>query len=585
MRYIEVFEKMVTEYPQKNIIHAYGNKISYYDLNCKSNYMAVQLKNLLSESENKVAIFSDASIEHFIAMLACIKCGIEFINIDVNAPSNYIKSVCRQLNISIYLFTGKYREMVKNEINAYSIESLSQSTLDKYDFVNKSRLGYYIATSGTTGIPKLVRKSELSLMNSYSQMRQEVPIMFNARIQQTATLSFAFGLDQSLIMLLASTEIFINDREKYFDINILFAYAESNFVDTLFLPTPIIKLLSRQPFLLEGVPECIKNIVVGGESLLISADLIFALRNHDIDLYNNYGTTETGTICFNKVHFSIFHVEKYNRVPIGHPLKTIDFLVLQEQGASMVQTNKGMLFVGTHNIGNTYLSESEYEGKLIKFKGNEYYPTGDIVENIKGTLYIVGRKDNCVNIRGYKVELENVEKIISKVIEGKECCVISVENSLKEKMLVCFYEIGKVDNEQLKVKLAQELPDYMIPMVFIPTNNFAYTKSGKIDRNKMTRIYDRQKALEDKGFNNSLILRLRHPIEKMIGVKLDEKHNDVLFKDLGLDSMSFVDYICVVEHNENVVIEDSALGSEQINTISKLAKYIESRKDSDGNTL
>lgn len=581
MKYLDFFEKLVEQYPNKIVIEAYGEKITYFDLDLKSSKIAYFLQERKIKEKNLiVGIFSNGKVENFITILACIKVGVPFINIDIKAPNEYIDALCKKLKVKLCLYSSEFEHLVLNKnIENKNIIELLKKIKENIFFKKEDKLEYYVATSGTTGTPKLVKKTEEALMNSFNQLNLSTPMIFNSIVQQYATLSFAFGLDQTLIMLIGKSKICINPNNNFIDFNSMCLDIEKNKAEVVFWAASIIKLLSRQSELFEKIPKCVKYIVAGGEPLIISADFIFELRNRGIMLLNNYGSTETGTIFFSPSEIQLQEIEQYNKVSIGEPLNGVLPVLLDEK---MNEVEKGELYIGMDNFFNSYLDIDINEKIYIleKYPNKIFYKIGDILEKLNNKYYVIGRRDNCVNIRGYKIELENIENKIMELIKGNECCVISIENNYKENNLICYYNY-EIEESKLKNELTKILPHYMIPISFIKVNEIIHSKNGKVNRVEMKKKYE--KYLQEIGNNSynekELRIRLKKLVEKMLNIQLSENCYFLKFQELGLDSLGITDYICMVEKQENIKIEDEALINQRFNSIDTLVQYIRGKEN------
>lgn len=577
MNYLELFKKNLVSIPNKVAVRSYNQEITYSDLDKHSDGLCFKMQKLCKAKKPVVAILGDGSVNHFKAIMACIKLGYCFINIDINWPKEYIKRLYEELNINLLLYQSKYNNKIYENVKSICLDNINY--IGKYEIdCSKSKLLYIIPTSGTTGIYKLVMKKENALIRSFYQMKKVVPIMFDGVAQQNASLSFAFGLDQTLIMLVAGKTICVNKKYKYVDIKYIYKDIDSNKADTVLWPAAILKLLSKQPNLCEGMPECIKSIVVGGEPLVISADLIFELRNRDITLYNNYGCTEIGTLFFSAVDINLLNIEKYNRIPVGsNVLPGFEMSILD---TDMKKVNKGELYVSDDKFFNHYVNTMDNKEKFINFIETDnkvLFRTEDIIEYIGGNYYIVGRTNNCINIRGYRVSIEHVERVISKVISGEDCCIIVITNQYLENNMVCFYSNINFSEIELRKVLKGILPDYMVPSKLIKINKIVYSPNGKIDRNKMKKLYESMSITSD-SCQEDLRLRIRNKIAQMTGKKMCAEDDKISFYELGLDSLGFTDFICRVEYDEDIAIKEEMILSGKINTIDSLVEYIKREK-------
>lgn len=576
--YIHIFNRIVEKHPDKIAIKSYNKDITYTELKKVSLKIVQNLNNLQKNKGEIIALESDGTIFHFAAMIACIEAGITFINLDLRAPKNYIDSIIKDLGIEILIISEKssylnniYKENFKNIICENILEEESSDSIEK-KIINETL--FIVPTSGSTGTPKYVKKKMNSLIKSYEQFQERVDFLFEKTIEQCAPLNFAFGLELSLIFLATGNTICINEKKDYTDLKYLYKNIEKNNVEIAFWPAPIIKLLSRQPKLIENIPKSLKYIIVGGEPIVVSANLVFEFNKRDIKLLNNYGSTETGTIFFGCMDISLLDVEEFNQVSVGSPLNGFEVLILDE---NLKECRKGYLYIKSDEFLNEY-HELEEEQKNKFFKSENYLNSvlcnmGDICEYRNGKYYIIGRNNNCINIKGYRVEIENIEFFITKILKGGECCVVPFENNFNETSIVCFYGSEKLKPFELKVELEKEIPEYMIPKLFIKLDKLHYLKNGKIDREKMKKLYYEKYFTVEKS-SEKLEENILNILERVLGFNIKTEDKLLPFKLLGLDSLGFTDFISLIEEIEKINIEDNMLTIFYEENISKITDYI-----------
>ena len=222
----------MTKTANRRAISAFGHEINYDELDAKSTILADYLLSVSQLSKSAIiGIYDNGSVNHFFAMLACLKAGKIFVNLDVQAPKSYNTKIISDLNIDVLLTT--FSQSVDNFFNCrvVYVENIlknhrvtTQSTFPKL----VSDVAYIVATSGTIGKPKMVAKTRSALDFSYTQIKQAIPFLFNGAIQQTAPLHYAFGLDQSLIFLCSGTTICIDAKRDYVDLKYIYSCIEKN---------------------------------------------------------------------------------------------------------------------------------------------------------------------------------------------------------------------------------------------------------------------------------------------------------------------------------------------------------------------
>ena len=570
------FELQAKNNPQKVALIAFNESITFGDLAAKSTRLADFLKN--SEVNEVIGIYDAGSVKHFISMLACLKAKQPFINLDMYAPELYNEKIISRINVRTVIVNSSANGQDFSNYHKINVEQLLQNN-DQPVIVksrnSKAAAAYFVATSGTTGEPKIVAKSLKSLDLSLRQMRQAVPFLISGPIQMSVPLNYAFGLDQALIFLCAGVTVCVDSREDFFNLQQQYNYIERHEAQTVFWGSPVLKLLSKQPHLFNNMPSCLKYIVVGGEPLIVSAAFLFELRNREISLLNNYGCTETGTLFFSNVKIPLTQIQEYNRIPIGEPLPGFDVALFGEE------PSKGQLVVYAEKFFNSYNADSFLTNTKFNFvpntSGKVCFYTGDIAEKIGEKYYIVGRQDNCVNVRGYRVELEAVEQYISQLLNGDECCVVPQKNEYDEIYLACFYREGDADSTQLLESLKKLLPRYMIPTKFFAQKQLPKLPNGKINRKALENFLPEYHRTENQTVN-FLEQRIKKLLEDTLRNTIPENFKECAFEELGLDSLSLVDFICKVEFAEKVTIDDAIAADKSFKTFGDLIEIVRKKK-------
>ena len=574
---IDIFYNQVRNTPNKIAVRGRDTAISYYELNRYSNRLSNFIKSL--NIQNKViGIWTEEPITQFIAMIACLKMGIPFININRKAPLTYNMEVLQQLEVDTLLVDHCYNFGNSCDFITINVDQILKSNVSDSEVQADNMpldIAYIVSTSGTTDKPKLVLKKLISLERLCGQIRDTLPFLVGNTIYMTAPLSFAFGLDQSLAFLCLGTTICVHCEEKLFDFKLQYKYFQQNHVKTVFWAAPVVKLLSRQPHLFDGIPDSLDYIVTGGEPIFVSAAFLFELKNRNIKLVNNYGCTEIGTMFFSCWNFDILSITNLNPVPIGVPLPGFEAEILLDDS----EKNTGQLVI----IANDFYNE--YKNDLIsirnKFKtdlyGRSCFYTGDIAKKVGQDYYIVGRDDNCVNIHGFRVEIEAVEMCVSEVLNGNECVVVPYKSEYDEIQLFCFYVGSRYNDQTIIDEMKKLIPYYMIPTKFFNVLDIPKLSNGKINRKNMGQfIVDYIESRQDKG-NESTEKRILTLISNMTKQNLAVNITECTFSDIGFDSLSIVDFLCAVEQQEGILFDYNSVYAKS-NTIGEFIDVVRAMK-------
>ncbi|HEU5132811.1 MAG TPA: non-ribosomal peptide synthetase, partial [Pyrinomonadaceae bacterium] len=240
-------------------------------------------------------------------------------------------------------------------------------------------------------------------------------------------------------------------------------------------------------------------LVIGGENLL--AETVKWWREHSPQtrLFNEYGPTETVVGCC--VHEVQPETETIGSIPIGKPIDNTRLYILDETGQVVPLGVAGELYIGGAGVGRGYLHRPDLTAERFVpdaysgLKGARLYRTGDLARyRADGVIEYLGRIDEQVKVRGYRVEPGEIEAVLSAHENVSEAVVVAREES-GEKRLVA-YVVGKAETAELKHYLQERLPEYMIPSAWITLDQLPLARNGKVDRKALPAPDARRPELE-----------------------------------------------------------------------------------------
>lgn len=279
------------------------------------------------------------------------------------------------------------------------------------------------------------------------------------------------------------------------------------------------------------------DIGIGGESF--SPSFIKDLqRLTSANIYNMYGPTETTVGCCCK------KIEKNTKlITIGKPLANTKFYVLDKNLKLCPIGIKGELYISGDSVSKGYYQKPELTSE--NFIQDIFYPklimykTGDIVSwTNQGELIFYGRSDSQIKIRGYRIELGEIERVLSEHQFIKNCVVINYTENDRDFLCAYYTSDFTIQNYELKLFLANKLPNYMIPSYFIQIPYLPLTVNGKIDRKKLPSPF---KLRENKKYvkpENDLQKQICNALENCLYIKKLSVDED--FSNLGMDSLSII---------------------------------------------
>ncbi|MCW6659579.1 amino acid adenylation domain-containing protein, partial [Aerococcaceae bacterium NML191292] len=456
---VEIFEYQVRRFPDRVAIQDTEFKITYKELNEKVNNLAnflIMCRNV--KKGQTIPVMLDRSYLMVVTILAILKAGAIYVPISLKNPPQRIESILSNLKFEFIIDKSFMRQNFPERDYNPGIK------------VDGSELAYIIFTSGTTGSPKGVKINRKGLSNY-------VCAMLNRDIDSDDThVNGAFldyGFDASLHDLVRTftsgeTMVLLGESE-LFDIEKLLFKLVAQKVSSIAL-TP--SLIEKIP--LYKVPT-LRRIFCGGEPL--SQELLNKYSEYPVEINNCYGPTETAV--------QVFMNKNTKNIDIGYPLAGVYPYVLAEDLCLLPNGAIGELYIGGSQVGDGYLNnlEETYSNFIENPYGRGFlYKTGDLVRRLENGCYqYIGRKDNQVKLRGYRIELGEIESSIRQ-IEG----VIQTTVVVREDTLVAYCVLSKdIKPEDIKTKLEQILPDYMLPSFYIEISEIPLTINGKIDVKKL----------------------------------------------------------------------------------------------------
>lgn len=477
---INLFESIVATSPNTIAIHLEDKNISYGELDDYANQLANYMsKDLGIKAEDGIAISMKTSEWYIISILAILKLRAYYIPIDENNPKERIEYIIKDSECSLLItddyLLNKYKLEFENILIPSDIDDLSNQSTDFFTVIEENDITYCIYTSGSTGKPKGCIITHENLSN-YINWANDYYFGDN----KTGN----FGLVTSMSFDLTITSIFSPlTRGKSITIpkgdDILVKLEkvlQDKNVDSLKLTPSHIQLIAQ----LGIVKSNLQILICGGEQLKRNHVKDVKKLNDNIRLINEYGPTETTVGCIAKnIDLSID-----KDILIGKPIANTFIDIVNENGDVLPIGKTGEIIISGDSVSKEYLNNKELtDQKFFKnLLGNNSYKTGDLGRWLpNGEIEFIGRIDDQIKINGYRIEVKEIEEVLGKKEEVKDCIVLISEE--KEMSIIAFVktEMHNVDNE-LRRYLLSKLPQYMIPNLFIELQRFPLTNNGKIDK-------------------------------------------------------------------------------------------------------
>lgn len=516
MEYSGLHEKIRTialKSPTKTAIEWGEKKVSYMELEDRANRIANFIYPKILENKN-IPVILENSIELVEAILGLLKAGGVFAPVDPEFPENRIQFMIEKIDANWIITRRAWLEKLNSVMaeknkklnvlimepatnTSLEFENLNIYTLDEVaqkepvfpsGIINKYAYIYF--TSGSTGKPKAILGRHKSLQHFIEWEMNEFGVNESFQISQLTSPSFDPYLRDIFVPLCAGATLCIPEsREIVFNPTRLKNWINKSRITLMHIVPTLFKAL------LEEVDDtkAFKNLqyILSAGEMLRGNDIqkLFQLFRNRIELVNLYGPTET-TLAKLFYRVKEWDVERA-AIPVGKAIQGAQVMILNEDMQLAEDGMIGEIYIRTPFISAGYYQDRDLtRGVFLKnpFSNNPkdiIYKTGDLGRHLSsGDIEILGRTDHQVKLRGFRVELGEIENALLKVEEVKEAVAVAKDDSIGGKYLCAYVETKgeELNVGQLRVNLQKKLPDYMIPNYFIQMDQMPHTPNGKIDR-------------------------------------------------------------------------------------------------------
>ncbi|MEA5513969.1 non-ribosomal peptide synthetase [Nodularia sp. UHCC 0506] len=497
----ELFSQQVTKTPDKIAVIFGDESLTYQQLEQKASQLADYLQNLGVQAETRVGIYCDRSLEMVISLLAVHKAGGAYVPLDPSYPQERLKFIINDSKISILITqTSLLNNLPKHSAKIVCVDNIKHEINNHSQSpITNHQLAYLIYTSGSTGTPKGVQILHRSLSNFLTAMSKAPGLTAADNLLAVTTLAFDIAALEIFLPLTVGACLVLVKRDVTLDGERL-AQAIAKHQITVMQATPATwRLLLTSGW--EGKQDL--KILCGGEAL--DNTLAQQLLSCTQEVWNLYGPTET-TIWSAAQKLSIDQP-----VTIGHPIANTQFYVLDQHLQPLPIGVPGELYISGAGVARGYWQRPDLTAERFLLKTpplcasaplREYtlYKTGDRVRYLPdGKLEYLGRLDNQVKIRGFRIELGEIEAVLTEHPAVTQAVVTVRE---EEPRLVAYIILNSQDAEvnDLQPFLANKLPRYMIPGIFVTLAALPLTPNGKIDRKALPTPDPKSFKNENEGF-------------------------------------------------------------------------------------
>ncbi|WP_414623416.1 amino acid adenylation domain-containing protein [Calothrix sp. CCY 0018] len=580
----QLFEQQVKRTPEAIAVVFGKQQVTYQQLNASSNQLAHYLQKLGVKPEGLVAICLERSIEMVVGLLGILKVGGAYVPIDPNYPQERITYMLEDSQVSVLLTQDSLIEnLPMHPVHTIALdtdwEKIAQNSDRNLDLqINLENLAYVIYTSGSTGKPKGAMNTHRGICNRLLWMRDAYNFTQQDVVMQKTPFSFDVSVWEFFIPLIVGASLVVAKPEGHYDNCYLIDTINHKKITALhFVPSMLGMFLET-----EGVECCssLKYVFCSGEALPLDLQTKF-FQKLGCKLYNLYGPTEVAIeVTFWQCQLNT----KLSNVPIGRPINNIQIYILDAYKQPVPIGVPGELYIGGDGLARGYLNRPQLtQEKFIPHPFSQddtrLYKTGDLVRYLAdGNIEFLGRIDNQVKMRGIRIELGEIETVLAQHKSVISAAVVAPEY-LSRQILVAYIvqqQQSKVNSDELRQFLAQKLPEYMIPNLFVTLETLPLTPNGKIDRRSLPAVSETslQPKLVYCSPQNQKEREIANIWEKVLGIN-PVSINDNFF-ELGGNSLLAVRLVAQIEKQLGKKLPISTLF--QNSTIKQLATCLQQEK-------
>lgn len=503
---LNYFSETVWNSSKKYAVIDGEHKITFSDLNIKARKLASRLREL--DCRNKpIAVFLPKSIETIISDIAITYSANAYMNLDIKTPASRIENIIKLINPTAVITNKKLADIIR-EIDSglplIIIDDFNFEQVIEIDF-NDESLGQVIDTdplciintSGSTGTPKGVVLNHRSYIDYTNWAINAFSFDGSEKLGVLSPTIFDhFNFEICLMMFKGSTLVLLDNNMAMFPIKLLEKINEEQINFIFWVPSIMVNIANMDLLTKIKLPT-LKMVWFAGEVFPTKQFNYWRSCLPSATFVNLYGPIETTVDC------TYYVVKREIRddepIPIGHPCRNTDVLILNDKNEIALGSEEGELCVRGTSLAMGYYNNPEQTAiSFVQNPLNNSFPeiiyrTGDIVlKNELKEIVFKGRKDSLVKHLGYRVELGEIEHIIiNKLKLVNNCCIVYNQT---QKEITLFYESEQeIPPIDFRKAISISLPKYMIPTVYHRLDELKRNANGKIDR-----LY----------YNNKLIINL-----------------------------------------------------------------------------
>lgn len=491
----QVFEEQESHTPDSIAAIFEETHLSYRELNSRANQLAHYLREAGVGGETLVGICLERSLEVAIHILSVFKAGGAYLPLDPAYPKARLSFMLEDAGVRVLLTEPHLMERLPAFFGTVVCPNADREIIEKQPRDNPGEMGsagslaYVIYTSGSTGRPKGVGLPHVALTNLIGW--HSANLLSKARTLQFASMSFDVSFYEMFVTWASCGTLLIVPEQHRSDILRLARFVSDHRVEKAVLPVVTLQQLAEERSFRRRGLTSLREVITTGEQLRITSPVVeFFSDLQACSLHNHYGPSESHVATAESLDRDPYSWQA--APPIGRPITNTRIFLLGRHATLTPAGSIGEVHIGGAGLARGYLNRPDLTAErfvpnpFARSEGDRLYRTGDLGRYAgDGRIVFIGRRDHQVKVRGFRVELGEVESVLARHPALRGAAVVTRDDNYGGRRLIAYVATERrreITGEGLRAYLNERLPDHMVPSSFIIMENLPVTHNGKIDR-------------------------------------------------------------------------------------------------------